>query len=197
MYLFTAWTVLYQAATIVWSAWAIVTRKRTVKILLLSCRFLSFSYQCWIQHQLTVAKLKKRAIKLPFFLSRAGTAAKHKTQTEVARAEQCKRRLFTSETEKENITRSDEPCILCQRSREMQNNDEMVSINCGDLSFYRHLFWGCLKKKYNKSGHKILFISTAPWFSRKQQDQRTIRIYDHWSWFLATVIKIMASLQNW
>ena len=88
----------------------------------------------------TVAKLKKRAIKLPFFLSRAGTAAKHKTQTEVARAEQCKRRLFTSETEKENITTSDEPCILCQRSREMQNNDEMVSINCGDLSFYRHLF---------------------------------------------------------
>ena len=101
--------------------------------------------------------------KLPFFLSRAATAAKRKAQTEVARAERCKRRLFTSETDKENIPTSAEPRILRQRSRETQNNDEMVSINCGDLLFYRHLFSGCLKKKKNnKSGHKILSISTAP-----------------------------------
>ena len=85
--------------------------------------------------------------KLPFFLSRAATAAKRKAQTEVARAERCKRRLFTSETDKENIPTSAEPRILRQRSRETQNNDEMVSINCGDLLFYRHLFGGCLKKK--------------------------------------------------
>ena len=36
--------------------------------------------------------------KLPFFLSHAATAAKRKAQTEVARAERCKRRLFTSES---------------------------------------------------------------------------------------------------
>ena len=90
---FTVWTVLYQAATIAWSAWAIVTRRRTVKILLLSCRLLSFSYQCWIQQPLTVAKLKKSVRKLPhpsrelpFFLSRAATAAKRKAQTEVTTA---------------------------------------------------------------------------------------------------------------
>ena len=85
--------------------------------------------------------------KLPFFLSRAATAAKRKAQTEVARAERCKRRLFTSETDKENIPTSAEPRILRQRSRETQNNNEMVSINCGDLLFYRYLFSGCLKKK--------------------------------------------------
>ena len=36
------WTVLYRAATIVWSAWAIVIRKRTVKITLLSGRYRRF-----------------------------------------------------------------------------------------------------------------------------------------------------------
>ena len=85
--------------------------------------------------------------KLPFFLSRAATAVKRKAQTEVARAERCKRRLFTNETDKENIPTLAQPRILRQKSRETQNTAEMVSISCGDWLFYWLLFWGCLKKK--------------------------------------------------
>ena len=70
--------------------------------------------------------------KLPFFPSRAATAAKGKAQIEIARAQRCKRRLLTSETDKENIPTSAEPRILRQKSRETQNTDEMVSANCGD-----------------------------------------------------------------
>ena len=70
--------------------------------------------------------------KLPFFPSRAATAAKGKAQIEIARAERDKRRLFTSETDKENIPSSAEPRILRQKNRETQNTDEMVSANCGD-----------------------------------------------------------------
>ena len=69
--------------------------------------------------------------KLPFLLSRAAEAAKRKAQTEVARAERCKRRLFWSETDKENIPTSAEPRILPQKSRETQITDEIVSIKCG------------------------------------------------------------------
>ena len=99
--------------------------------------------------------------KLPFLLSRAAEAAKRKAQTEVARAERCKRRLFSSETDKENIPTSAEPRILPQKSRETQITDEIVSIKCGVWLFHWHLIWVffffLFFEKSNKSGHKILF----------------------------------------